>query len=391
MLNLLALAVLLLLLLLAAPARAEEPGRAQESGQRFPATPAPYTIALDLFAFTQVDQGGNPLVAEGFRYQAVGLELKGRLSEQVGLRATGVLAALNNDPLPSLPATIVNPNVTSASFDFTTLDATLSLDWTSADREWTVTPGFFYHHQWAYIAGGLDLEVRRVLAGGDAVLRASYSGRYAGLRQKHWDGAPVVDDVRLTHNAVLGWTQNLSPSLVVSAGLQYTRQDGLLHSTLQFVALRDATGAPVRLVDEVLPRVRNRVQLNLRGRYTPLPGLGVGLDLAGYLDDWDLLNLAIEPSVETPLPDGMRLRAWYRLAGQNATRYFTTSPDPAQRYRTQNASLGAFLLHGPGATLLIPLAKAEDPRWLLRVSVLGFHRSDEVFGVGGTMGVSAEW
>jgi hypothetical protein len=45
----------------------------------------------------------------------------------------------------------------------------------------------------------------------------------------------MVDDIRLTHNVVLGWTQTLSPSLIASLGLQYTRQDGLLHSTLQFV------------------------------------------------------------------------------------------------------------------------------------------------------------
>jgi hypothetical protein len=389
-LNLLAL-VALVLLLLARPARAQEVPRPQESGQLFSASQAPYTIALDLFVFSQADQGGNPLVDEGFRYQALGLELRGRISEQVGLRATGVLAYLNNAPLQTLPGTIANANVTSASLDFTTLDATLALDWTSGDRRWKVTPGFFYHHQWAYIAGGIDLDVRHTLAGGDTVLRASYGGRYAGLRQKHWDGAPMVDDVRLTHNAVLGWTQTLSPGLVASLGLQYTRQDGLLHSTLQFVSLHDADGAPVQLVDEVLPRVRNRVQVNLRGRYTPWPGTSVGLDLGAYYDDWALLNLAVEPSLETPLPWGLRFRVWYRLAGQHQTRYFVTTPTAALPFMTQNPSLGSFLLHGPGVTLLLPLEPGKVPRWLLRASALGFYRSDQVFGAGVTVGLVAEW
>ena len=83
-----------------------------------------------------------------------------------------MVAYLQNDPLKLLPSTIANAHVTSASTDFVTLDASLAADSVSADGKWIISPGFFYHHQWAYMADGLDLDVRRIFAGGDTVLRA---------------------------------------------------------------------------------------------------------------------------------------------------------------------------------------------------------------------------
>jgi hypothetical protein len=298
---------------------------------------------------------------------------------------------LQNNPLITLPDTIVNSHVTSASTDFVTLDSFLAVDITTADEKWRFTPGLFYHHQWAYIARGIDLEVSHVMAGGDTTLRLAWAGRYASLQQVNWDGSPVVGDTRFTNNVIFSWTQVLSRSLIAALGLQYTRQDGLLSSTLQFVGLYNSAGEPVELVDEVLPRVRNRGQINLRGRYAPSVGTSVGLDVSVYYDDWALFNVAAEPNLEVPIFGGARLRMWYVIADQKATKYFTATPTTVAPYMTQNSNLGSFIFQSPGILALIPLDKGPGTRWMLRTAVVGFYRSDRIFGVGGNLGVSVEW
>ncbi len=367
---------------------------------RFSAHQPVFSIDLDLSIFGQLDEdSGNRLAAEGFRYQSLGLEPRYRASDQVTLRGQAVGAFINNALPPASVRSVPRALVTSSSADFLTLDSMISVDWASQNRDWLVTGSAFYHHQWAYIGFGGDLDVRRSLNAGNTVLRAGYSGRYADLRGKSWkDPAWVRDgpvDFRASHNLMLGWTQNLSPSLVVSAGLQYTRQDGLLHNRLQYVGLFDSAGQLTGLVDEQLPRTRNRAQLNLRGRYSPVVGLSLGLDLSGYVDDWDLLNLAVEPSVELPLAPWLRLRAWYRLSGQQQTRFFVGTIDKQAAaqlpFITQDSSLASFLMHSPGVTTLFLLPGTGEPRWTLRVSVLGFARSDRVFAVGASAGVGAEW
>jgi hypothetical protein len=331
-------------------------------------------------------------VAEGFHYQALGLELRLPAGARGAIEGSATLAFLQNDPLRRLPESLGGANVTSASADFITLDSAFRLELTSGDGGWVLVPGLFYHHQWAYIAGGLDLEIRRVLAGGDSVLRASYGGRLAQLNQRHWDGSGSTFDNRLSSNFLLSFTQTISPSLVAAASLQYTRQGGLLHSTLKFVAVYDAGGAPVLLTDEVLPGTRDRWQLNLRGRYSPRLGRSFGLDLSAYRDDWGIREAAVEPSLETPVPmGGARARAWYRVAVQQASRYFEERPRAVLPYATQDPSLGSFVLQSAGVLLLIPLRSAGRASWVLRVTVLGFHRSDRIQALGGSAGVAAEW
>jgi hypothetical protein len=348
-------------------------------------------IELDLLFFKQWDQGGDPLVDEGFRYEALGLDLRFKLSDQAYFRGSAVVAYLQNNPLITLPATITNAHVSSASTDFVTLDAFMATDLTLLNSCWTLSPGLFYHHQWAYIATGLDLDAHCVVAGGNAVLRLAYSGRYASLRQVHWDGSPVDGDQRITHNAIVGWTQFVSPSVITYLGLQYTRQTGLLSSTLQFVGLYNSAGQPVELVDEVLPRLRDRFQLNARARYTPAVGKSIGVDASAYYDDWGILNLAIEPNFETPVFRGPRLRGWVYISDQRGSKYFTATPTYVEPYMTQNSNLGTFVYLSPGALLLVPLDTATAPHWMLRALVLGFYRTDHIYGLGGAIGASVEW
>jgi hypothetical protein len=388
LLNLLFLAVLVALL--SRSARAAEVPSYVLPDPFFSIYPPDHAISLDLLLFSQFDNGGNPLVAEGFRYEGLMLDVRMRESDQVYTRGTAVVAYLQNDPLMTLPPNVTNAHVTSASVDFVTLDAALTVDVTSPDRNWVISPGVFYHHQWAYLAGGVDLEVRRILAGGDTTLRLAYAGRYAELSQAHWDGSAIYDDTRLTNNYIFGWTQILSPHLVTYLGLQYTRQSGLLYSTLQFVGLENPDGQ-ITLVNEVLPRLRNRGQVSARVRYTPSVGTSLGLDASFYDDDWGLKNVAAEPNFETPVFHGARLRLWYMLSKQWATRYFIPHPMVAQQYMTQNSNLGTFLYHGPGLWLMVPLNTGPGLRWMVRGSVLGFYRTDNIWGLGGSLGVVTEW
>jgi len=388
MLNLALLA--LLLLVLSRSARAQEILPYWNGPTFFSQQPEHASVALDLLAFSQWDYGGNPFVDEGFRYEAASLEIKLKQTDHVYTHGAAVVSYLQNNPLITLPPSIVNSHVSSASTDFVTLDAFLAADITTADYQWRIIPGLFYHHQWAYIAYGVDLDLRRVLAGGDATIRLAWAGRYAVLRQVHWDGSPVEGDHRITNNIILGWSQVLSSKLITEFGLQYTLQDGLLNSTLNFVGLYNAEGEPVQLVDEILPRARNRGQINLRGRYTPSVGTSFGLDMSVYYDDWALLNLAVEPNVEVPLFGAPRLRLWCLVADQKATRYFAEMPQTVQPYMTQNSNLGSFYLISPGMLLLVPLSQGSS-RWMMRGGVLGFYRSDHIYGVGGDLGVSVEW
>jgi hypothetical protein len=378
-------------LLWAGLAHAEEQADPSGLDGVFLARPAAHRLALDLFVFTQGDGGGNPLVAEGFDYQSIGLDVRFPMGGRRVVQGTANFAYLQNDPLQPLPGTIGNADVTSASADFVTLDTSLKLELPSSDGGWLLVPGLFYHHQWGYLAGGLDLDVRRVLAGGDTVLRVSYAGRFARLNQDNWDGEPWQFDQRISNNFLVSFTQTLSPAVIADVSLQYTLQQGLLHSTLRYVALYDAGGAPVLLVDELLPRARERWQLNLRGRWSPRRGRSFGLDLSGYRDDWGVEEATVEPSFETPLPHGLRGRLWYRVAVQRGSRFFVERPTEVLPYMTQDSSLGSFALQSAGVVVLVPLGARGAVRWVLRAAALGFLRSDHVGGAGGSVGASAEW
>jgi len=226
MLNLLLLA--LVVALLSRSARADELPSFVLPDPFFSIYPPDRAVALDLLFFSQGDHGGDPLVNEGFNYEGLMLDFRFRNSDQVYTRGTAVVAYLQNDPLKEVPVSVANSHLTSASVDFVTLDAAVTVDLTTADRNWRYSPGAFYHHQWAYLAGGVDLEIRRILAGGDTTFRVAYAGRYARLSQVHWDGSADNIDQRWTHNFIAGWTQVLSPHFLTYLGLQYSRQSGLL-------------------------------------------------------------------------------------------------------------------------------------------------------------------
>lgn len=350
-----------------------------------------HSISLDVYAFSQGDEGGDLYRNEGFDYFAWALEMRFTLSEVFALNLVGTLGYIINEPVPELPETISNRALlTSASEELLTLDAAATLDISPPGLGWRFSPGFYYHQQHGYIVFGGDLGAVGELAGGDTVLSASYGFRHVRPVEASWEGHFPPRDRLVTHNVRVGWTQTLSPSWLLALGLQYTRQDGLLHSTLQYVTLFDSAGAPVELIDEALPRERNRFQVNARARWSPLQGLSVGLDTSLYLDDWGIVHGAVQPSVTLPVTARIRWRIWYRLSLQTGTKHHQDRPTSALEHRTQDSDLLGFSMHSPGTTVTIPIG-GSPLFWTLRVSGYGFYRDDDVYGAGGTLGVLAAW
>jgi hypothetical protein len=346
-------------------------------------------VAIDIYAFAQGDSRGNPLKAEGFDYGAMRVDMKLKMTPAVAFRFNASVARLRNEDIQRVPSTVQNARVTSASTEVLTLDSSIGVDIQLKDSPWHISPSGYYHHQNDFVASGGDLAIDRELAGGDTVLGVTYSFRIASPLVRRWNGRNDGRDISVSNNLVLSFTQVLSPSWLVSLNAQLTRQSGWLTEGFNFVALFDERGAPIKLLDEELPRERHRVQVNGRLRFTPRQGLVLGLDMSGYLDDWSVRQLALEPSLEIPLSRTVRWRLWYRVAWQSASRFYVERPLAETRYRTQDGDLGRFVLHSPGTLLTLPFGDAQV--WLARIGVYGFVRDDGLYGVGGDLGVGLEW
>jgi hypothetical protein len=346
-------------------------------------------VAIDLYAFAQGDERGNPLKAEAFDYGAMRVDLKMRMTPVVSFRFNASVARLRNAELQRVPSTVQNARVTSASTEILTLDSSIGVDIDLKDSPWHISPSGYYHHQNDFVSSGGDLAITRELAGGDTVLGVTYSFRIASPLIRRWNGRNDGRDISVSNNLVLSWTQTLSPSWLLSLNVQGTRQSGWLSEGYNYVALFNERGAPIKLVDEVLPRERHRAQLNARLRYTPLQGLVLGVDLSGYVDDWSVRQLAVEPSLELPLSRAIRWRLWYRLAYQTASRYYDERPLTETRYRTQDGDLGSFLLHSPGTLLTLPVG--EEQVWVARIGLYGYVRNDGIYGLGADLGMGLEW
>lgn len=351
-----------------------------------------HRVALDLYAFSQGDGGGDPYRSEGFTYQAFAVDFQVPVGTGSALRANGALSLIDNDPLAELPKTIDNAFVASASPKVLVLDSGAWLDLRPGGGRWTLSPGAYYHHQDGFWSGGLDLSARRELFDGNSALLLTYSFRGAITRPFRWDRAPREFDHQLSHKLLTSWTQYLSSSWVGSLVLELAHQTGQLSSPLNFVTVFDDHGAPIRLADEVLPRRRARLQVVARARYAPTVGSSVGLDTSGYVDDWGISHASLQPNAELPLLYGLRLRLWYRLAVQQGTRYFHERPVALPVHRTQDADLGRFTMHTPGVLVIIPLRPTGGRLgWLVRLAGYGFYRDDGLYAVGGNLGVEASW
>lgn len=349
------------------------------------------TFTVDLFAFSQDDHGGQPLRAEGMHYGSLRLATDLQLSDTLGLTLNAAGGLIDNEDPRPLPPTVDQVLSTQASAQIITLDAQASLRYRPLRAPWGLAAGLYYHHQRRSVFIGADVTGSLDLAGGDSVLALTYSFRFGIRKPRRWDDLVMDFDYLRSHNLIFGWTQNLSPAWLIATTIQYTRQDGPLDDQYNFVVLYDDGGAPVHLGFESLPRERNRAQISLRTRFSPTPGLSLGLDTSVYRDDWGVSHGAIEPSLEVPLSTLTRVRLWYRFAAQSQAKYFRSHPTTVARYQTQDSDLGAFTVQSPGMLLLFPLATATDPRWMGRLAVFGFFRSDGISAGGANLGVEALW
>lgn len=375
------------------------------------------STGLDINVFSQGDAGGQQYRTESFDYVGVRFALKLPLDEIVTWRGNVAVAYIANHTPKPLPASITNANVMSASPDLLTLDTALTLDIKPPESDWTISPGIFYHHQKNHASIGLDLEFSLDLFDGNTVLALTYGFRFDYLWLQFWDNSSRPDDTATTHNLMIGITQIVSPQWKLNLSFQYTRQDGFLSDPYGYVTIENASGDPILLTDEDLPRTRNRGQLNLRARFSPELGVAVGLDTSVYADDWGIWHAAFEPSVELPVASlNVRWRVWYRIAIQRETRYFRRAPTTVSEFQTQDSDLGRFVMHGPGMLVNIRLngganthhadddgagggnignengnGKNIGTEWRLRVSVFGFARDDGIFAVGGSIGATATW
>ena len=341
------------------------------------------TWSLDLFAFSQEDDGGQALRAEGFAYGGVRMAGERRLNAASTLVASAAVAWIDNDAPTELPATIGNAQVTSASTTVVTLDASFGVRTESVGGQWSRLIGLFYHHQYGYIVGGPDLEVTGRLAGGDTVVTGAFRGRVSFPKLEYWDFTDRGRDYQVTGNLSFGITQTLTPAWLVGVSGQLAHQIGFLSDPYNYVVQRSGE-VPVRLRDERLPGRRDRAQLNVRTRWSPRRGLAFGVDGSGYVDSWGARHGAVEPSAAVRL-GAVTTRVWVRLSDQRAIRYF----DPTGRRRgfvTQDSDLDAHGTTGGGITIEGP---AVGVRW--RVAAQLLDRDDGIRVGGVSVGSSGTW
>jgi hypothetical protein len=352
--------------------------------------PAENSFTIDLFVFSQEDDLGQPYKAEGMGYQGTRLTAVLRVTEATALEMNAGVSYIQNDPAASPPPAIHDLRITSASADIVALDASSEMSYRPPGAPWTLACAATYHHQDAFVAPGADASFAWDMNGGDTILAGSWGLRVAFPKLRYWDGRFLGRDRLASNNSSLGIVQTLSPSLVLSLTVQYTHQIGYLADAYNYVVIY-VDGTPARLTDERLPDHRDRFQGNVRLRFSPAGGIALGLDGSLYADDWGLHHAAAEPNAAFPIAGGVDGRVWYRLSSQEETRFFRRTPAAESAYQTQDSDLASFTMSSGGTTIRIPLRSGPGTRWESKVSVFGFHRSDEVYAAGGNLGISAAW
>ncbi|MFO0750842.1 MAG: DUF3570 domain-containing protein [Myxococcota bacterium] len=345
---------------------------------------------LDLYYFSQADHGGQAYRAEGMSYGGLRYSLRYAIDPELTFTFNVAGSFIDNDDPVTLPDPLGASVTTQASARIIALDAQTLFRYAPRHAAWSLVTGPYYHHQRRFVSLGADLQGDYAMAGGDTTLSLGYSLRVAWVKERGWDNTWHPWDRLYSHNFELSLAQNLSPSVMVSLGAQLSVQRGPMTDQFTYVVLYDGAGVPASLGFESLPRERDRVQVNARGRWSPRLGLSLGLDLSAYTDTWDIKHAAAEPSLELPLGDDVRLRLWYRFAGQTAARYFDAHPEAAARFQTEDSDLGSFFLHGPGALVTFPWG-GEELRWVGRVTAFAFFRSDGIQAAGMDFGIGAEW
>lgn len=345
----------------------------------------PVDASWDVFAFAQRDYGGQPDKAEGFRYVGARSAVDFLVDAVTRFRTSVALSFVSNDDAARVQGV---DSITSASSRLLALDASAGLE-RRVGESWTLRPGLYYHHQKGYISEGVDLSVDRDVAGGDATLSASLQVRVSFLDLDTWYGGNAGSDLLATNALGLSWRQNVSPSVEALLGVQYTRQDGYLGDSFNYVLVRDPI-VGTAVASEALPDVRHRGQINGRVRWSPWRDAALGLDASAYRDSWEIRHVAVEPGVALPLPGGSRLRSWWRVSSQDASEFHAPRLVALPQYRTQDSDLGAFTMNSAGVSVVVPRGSRAFPDEL-EVSLYGFSRNDGLRAGGANAGFRRRW
>jgi hypothetical protein len=375
-------------------ARAEEEDGGEVAGPSVAWGDAENEVSIDMSWFAQSDGGGNPAQREGVRYLGGRAFVKAKVLDELTLRGSVAVAKLEDggtDEGLKNKASITNANLTQASKDQQPVTVNLYADIEPAETELKITPGVYFFDQSDFSAAGGSLDLSIELAGGDTTPFVGFEFRLGEIELDYWDGTKRGDDDQKTFSFLIGVTQVLSPKVVTSLSAQYVHQQGYLSDPVNRLALYNAGGTPILLIDERLPRRRDRVQVNGRIRYSLAVGWSLGLDASGYADSWSVSNGALEPSLETRFFDDIAVvRFWYRVVLQDATKYFRDEPIREYRYQTGDSDLGDFISHGVGVliSLKLPLRKLIPE---LHGSLFYYGRTDRVEGLQVSAGVTVRF
>jgi hypothetical protein len=345
-----------------------------------------HEVGIDVSWFAQADGGGNPVQREGVRYLGTRVYADLQVAEAVRLRAAVTVAELEDggsDDSADLER-VPEAAVTEPSQRQTPVAATLYAEVRPPDTGLRITPGLSLFHQDDYRSFGVSLDASWELNGGDTVPFLGAQLLYDELELHYWDGSDRGQDHRWTVSLLGGVTQVLQRRLVGTVSVQYVHQQGFLGDPINVVPLyrRDEVR---RLVDERLPRRRDRFQLNGRLRFALWRGWSVGLDASGYADTWGVDHGALEPNLElAPIRDVLIVRLWYRFSLQSGARHFEEQPDLRDdpEHLTRDSDLGSFASHGFGALVIL-----RSPRALggvfpeLHANCFGYARDDGVDGL----------
>ncbi|MCA8916860.1 MAG: DUF3570 domain-containing protein [Planctomycetes bacterium] len=376
------------------------------------------TVSFDIFLFNQEDVdhgegigGGNPVFSEEFVYGGARFAAKLKVSDVISLRPTFGVSSIDPGPAVDAPDTISNAtwnltNATTTSASATNFTISGIMDIRPKESDWTFSPGAYFAYQPTYVSRGLDFAASVELFKGNFTPTFSYNVRWDALTGGNLRAAGIwggetgeIDEFgfdrsvheRTTHNFELGFTQILSPDWRLQATFQYTRQDGFLGGANEQVTLFSGD-TPVLFSDEKLPSRRNRLQLNLRVRFSPAEHFSLGMDHSAYWDDWGVRSVAIQPNAEGTFGDSRaRWRIWSRISYQQGTRYHRGHPQHVSRYQTDDPDLWTFNAKSGGLLLWFDMPETGDMQWILRISVNGVYRSDRIWGVGALIGSEFGW
>ncbi len=156
-------------------------------------------------------------------------------------------------------------------------------------------------------------------------------------------------------NGSLSASHNLSPTLVLSAGYDYTYLSGYLANPYRSVSLG---GAPLA---ESHPDMRHRHVLHSRlAVYFPGTKTAVHGMMRLYGDSWDVYALNPEVRLYQSFGNALHTRMRYRFYVQTDAFFYESAYEPEDQYYTADGKMQSFETHLVGLQFSLPFTFLED-------------------------------